>query len=203
MLWSQLTPDEITVELGSHIALGDKLRIPIDETGRMRVDFGSPRGTIGLGELHLATEQKEAGRETIAPVELLKGSIVLLSRTDPEARTIPLAARRDASPGEFFADAIATIQNQSFIQPVPQWAQYTVIGVFMIFGFFIPRRKKFAAVLLGIVVLTAYAMAAIAVFSRWLMWLPGVVPVGIVAVCLLFRIVTPDSFGRPKKPVIL
>jgi hypothetical protein len=189
--------------LGSHIALGDKIRIPIDDTGRMRVDFGSPRTTIGLGELHLATEQKEAGREPIAPVENLAGSIVLLSRTDPAARTLPLAARRKGSPGELFADAIATIQNQSFIRPAPDWAQYSVIGAFMIFGFFVPRWKKHSTIFYSVVMLTAYAMVALAVFSRYLLWLPGIVPVGVVIVCLLFRIVTPDSFGRPKKPVIL
>ena len=73
----------------------------------------------------------------------------------------------------------------------------------MLFGFFVPRWKKLSAIFYGIVALTAYAMVGLTVFGKWLMWLPGVVPAGAVAVCLLFRIVTPDSFGRPKKPVIL
>jgi hypothetical protein len=202
MLWAQLTPDEVSIELGSHIALGKKLRIPIDASGRMRVDFGSPRGGMGFGELMLASEQKEAGRPTVAPIEQLSGSIVLLSRTDDAARTIPLAARRNGSPGELFAAAIATIQNQSFIEAAPPWAQYAVIVGFMVFGYGVPRWKKFQAVLLGLVALTVYAMVALAVFGQWLVWLPGAMPVGVVAVCLLFRVVTPDSFGRPKKPMI-
>jgi hypothetical protein len=203
MLWAQITPDDVSIELGSHISVGN-LWIPIDESGRMRVDFGSPKGSMGIGELILASEQKEAGRAAIAPIELLKGSIVLLSRTDDQARSIPLAASRNGSPGELFAAAIATIVNQSFIQPAPDWAQYTVIGAFMaLFGYWVPRWKKFRALLMGILVLTIYAMVALAIFGKWLIWLPGVMPVGVVAVCLLFRIVTPDSFGRPKKPVIL
>ena len=50
--------------------------------------------------------------------------------------------------------------------------------------------------------LLALILIALAIFSRWLVWLPGVIPLGVVAVCILFRVVTPDSFGRPKKPVI-
>lgn len=203
MLWKQLTPDEVSVELGSHITLGKSMRIPIDDSGRMRVDFGSPRAGIEFAELMLASEQKEAGRAPIVPIEQLKGGIVLLSRTDTASRTIPLAARRNGSAGELFAAAIATIQNQSFIQSAPPWAQYAVIGVFMLLGYRVPRWKKWKAVVLGFVALAAYVLVALAVFNRWLVWLPGVVPLGLVAVGLLFRVVTPDAFGRPKKPVIL
>ncbi len=202
MLWAKLTPDDVTVETGSHIALGPKLRIPIDAAGRMRVDFGAPRGGLDYEELMLASEQKEAGRETIAPIEQMKGGIVLLSRTDEAARTVPLAARRNGSPGELFAAAIATIQNESFIRPAPPWAQYAVIAAFMLFSFGVPRWKKSKTIFFGVVALAAYTLVALAVFSRWLVWLPGVMPLGVVGVCILFRVVTPDSFGRPKKPVI-
>ena len=202
MLWAKLTPEDISVEVGSHIALGSKFRIPIDAAGRMRVDFGAARAGLDYEELMLASEQKEAGQPTIAPIEQLKDSIVLLSRTDQAARTIPLAARRNGSPGELFAAAIATIQNQSFIRPAPPWAQYAVIAVFGLLSYRVPRLRKSQAVLFGLLALPVYAMIALAVFGKWLVWLPGPVPLGIVAVVLLFRLVTPDSFGRPKRPVI-
>ena len=73
----------------------------------------------------------------------------------------------------------------------------------MLFGYRVPRWKKLQAIAFGLIALTVYMMIALAVFSRWLVWLPGAMPVGVIVVCLLFRIVTPDSFGRPKKPVIL
>ncbi len=203
MLWSQLTPDDVQVELGSHISLGKNLRIPIDELGQMRVDFGAARHNMEVGELLLASEQKEGGNKPIVSLDVLKGSIVLLSRTDSDARTIPLAARRNGSPGELFADAIATIENRSFLQAAPWWAPYAVIAAFMIWSYRVPRMKKLKAVLYGFIALVIYAMVAMAVFSKWLVWLPGVMPAGVVLVCLLFRIVTPDSFGRPKRPVIL
>ncbi len=203
LLWAKLTPDDVTVEMGAYVDLGKKYRIPIDSRGRMRVDFGAPFTAFSFDELALASEQKQSGVKPIVPIDRITGGVVLLSRVDSEARTIPLAARRNGSPGELFAAAIATIQNQSFICPVPDWAQYTVIALFVLWSFPIPKMKKLKTVLYGLVALTVYGLVSMAIFGRWLLWLPGVVPVGMVAVCVLFRLVTPDGFGKPKRPVIL
>jgi hypothetical protein len=203
LLWAKLTPDDVTVEMGSHLDIGKQFRIPIDSAGRMRVDFGAPFAHYAFDEIPLANEQKLAGLKPIVAVDRMTGGIVLLSRTDSGARTIPLAARRNGSPGELFAAAIATIQGQSFIHAAPDWAQYTVIGVFMLLSYPVPRWKKMTTVVAGIVALVIYVLVALAVFGKWLVWLPGVVPAGVVAVAVLFRVVTPDSFGRPKRPVIL
>ena len=201
MLWKQLTPDDVTVELGSHILLGKDLRIPIDAAGRMRVDFGSPRAECSFDDLILATDP-DAGKAALVPLDHLKGGILLLSRTDSAARTVPLAARRKGSPGELFAAAIATIQNQSFIERAPLWAEGAVIAVFMLISYRVPRLKKWVGVVIGFVSLVAYVMTAMAVFDKWLIWLPATVPVGAVLVFVLLRVVTPDSAGRPKRPVI-
>ncbi len=202
MLWLKLTPDEIAVDLGSHIQLGKNLRIPITITGRMRVDFGSPRAEFSFDDLILASEQTAAGTRPHVPLDGLKGGIVLLSRTDTAARTVPFAARRKGSPGELFAAAIATIQNQSFIRRAPLWAEGVVVALLMLVSFRIPREKKWLAVLTGFLTLVIYAMLAMAVFSRWLIWLPATVPLGAVLVFVILRLVTPDSAGRPKRPVI-
>jgi hypothetical protein len=203
LLWSQLTPDDVTIEMGSSIDIGKKFHIPIDNAGRMRVDFGAPFTRFHYDEVPLASEQKIAGLKPIVPIDRITDGIVLLSRVDKAAQTIPLAAHRNGSPGELFAAAVATIQGQSFIQPAPAWAQYAVIGVFMLLSFPVPRWKKWKAIFAGLIILVVYVVVALAVFGKWLIWLPGVTPAGIVAVCVLFRIVTPDKFGRPKRPVIL
>jgi len=202
MLWLQLTPDDVVVELGAHIQMGKDLRIPINDAGRMRVDFGARRGEFSYADLILASEQMSAGTPPLVPLERLKGGIVLLARTDAAARTVPLAAQRMGSPGELFAAAIATIQNRSFIRRSPLWAEGVVVAAFMLVSFRIPRLKKWLAGLIGFLALVIYAMLAMAVFSRWLVWLPATVPLGAVLVFVLLRVVTPDSAGRPKRPVI-
>jgi hypothetical protein len=203
LVWAKLTPDDVTVEMGSHIDIGKQFHIPIDSRGRMRVNFGTSFTSFTFEELALASEQKQSGVAPIVPIDRLTGGIVLLSRTDSAARTVPLAARRNGSPGELFASAIATIQNQSFIRPVPDWAQYAVIGVFMLWSFPVPRMKKFKTILYGLLALVVYGLVALAVFGQWLLCLPGVAPAGVVAICVLFRLVTPEGFGKPKRPVIL
>ena len=202
MLWKQLTPEAITVELGSHVAVGPQLRIPIDTAGRMRVDFGSPRGGFSFDDLLLAAEQAEAGRPTNVPLENLKGSIVILARTDAGARTLPLAAARKGSPGELFAAAIATIQNQSFIRRAPLWAEALAVAAIAAIAFRLLRIKKTTTLGAGVVTIAAYVLVAMAVFSRWLIWLPILPVLGAMLVAMLYRIVIPDSVQKPKRPVI-
>ncbi len=202
MLWAKLTPDDVRVVIGSHVALGDKLRIPIDARGQVRVDFAARLQRYGFDELLLANEQLQAKNPPIVDAAKMRGTIVLLARTDTPARTLPLAARRKGSAGELFAAAIATIQSQSFIQRAPLWAEGFVLLAAMLASFRVPRLTRWKAVTIGFVFLTIYTLVAMAVFNRWLVWLPGVMPLGAVLFFVLFRVATPDSAGKPKKPVI-
>ena len=202
MLWEKLTPDDVTVETGSHISLGDKLRIPIDSAGRMRVNFGSLRTKFSLEDLVLASEQIQAGRKPKIPLDRIKNSVALLSRTDEAAETLSFATGRRGSPGQLFAAAIATIENKSFIRPCPLWANGAVLAAFTILSAFVPRRKKLGTIVLGIIALTVYGMIAMAVFNRWLMYLPFVLPVGMVVIFTVIRLSMPNPNKRLTKPVI-
>jgi hypothetical protein len=203
MMWARLTQDEVIVEIGSHIDLGRKRRIPIDARGRMRVDFATPRGDLTFDNLLCATEQASAGNPPVADLTRLKGRIVLLSRVDSQARKIPLAARRAGSPGELFAAAIATMQNSSFIRRAPQWAEVTIVVLLALLALVVPGWSRFAVLATGFVVLTAYVLIAMAVFSHSLVWLPAVMPAGAVLCLVLFRLLASDAVPRPTKPVIL
>ena len=77
-----------------------------------------------------------------------------------------------------------------------------MVALLMLVSFRVPRQKKWLAVIVGFLALVIYVMLAMAVFSRWLVWLPATVPLGAVLVFVILRLVTPDSAGRPKRPVI-
>ena len=203
MMWARLTPDEVSVELGSHIDLSHKRRIPIDARGRMRVDFATPRGAISFDDMLFAAEQSAAGTRPTVELERLKGRVVLLTRVDAKAKTIPLAASRLGSPGELFGAAIATMQNQSFIRRAPLWVELIVLAAVTFLGCFVPTWKRFGTVAAGFVALAAYVLIAMAVFNRWLIWLPGIMPAGAVLCFIVFRLLSPDTVPKPKKPVIL
>ena len=82
------------------------------------------------------------------------------------------------------------------------WAEAVIIAAFMLISYRVPRLKKWWAPLIGLVSLVAYAMVSMLIFSQWLVWLPAMIPLGAVLVFILLRVVTPDSAGRPKRPVI-
>ncbi len=203
MMWARLTPDEVTVQLGSHIDLGRKRRVPIDARGRMRVDFAAPRGAMSYDDLLFATEQSAAGNRPVADLSKLKGRIVFLSRIDSKAQKISLAARRSGSQGELFAAAIATMQNQSFIQRAPVWVELAVLVALALTGYFVVGWTRLGTCAAAFVALAAYVLISMAVFNRWLIWMPAVLPAGTVLCFIVFRALASDRVARPKKPIIL
>ena len=202
LMWEKLSLDDAQVELGVRIALGDRVEIPVDAAGRMRVDFGVPRGRCGFDDLVLAAAQAEAKSDTrnLAP-ETFSGKLLVLSRVDEESRTLRLAAGRSGSAGELFTAAIATIQSRTFIRRAPQWADAVVIGVAMLASLWLPCWRRGRVVFFAAVAVIGYVLAALWVFGSELMWLPITLPVGLAAFLALYRLATPGTEGELQKPV--
>jgi hypothetical protein len=196
LIWEKLTPDDIAVEAGKRIIVGGQFDIPIDERGRMRVDFGVPRTRCGFDDLVLAHAQMDAERTPPVPPETFQGKLLLLSRTDAQAAQLPLAAGRRDSAGELFSAAIATLQARSFIRRVPASFDWAVIVIATVATLALPRwpRGRTLAVLLpGVAV---YALAALALFGRTLIWVPVVLPAGCLLLFLLLRLIVPPQAPR-------
>lgn len=203
LLWSQLSPEDVKVVLGSHLALGEKVRIPIDERGQMRVNFGVPRTTFSFEDLLLAAEQFAAKTHLEIPAERLAKGTAILARTDAAVRTLPVLWRENLSPGEYFASALATIHAGWFITRAPAWVDWTIIGVVAVLSLWIPRWKKRTVLGLACAALLAYALGALLLFSRELIWLPALLPLGLFLFVVLYRLSTPDWAAKPKRPVLL
>jgi hypothetical protein len=201
LLWEKVPLDEVSVELGRHVVLGDRVEIPIDALGRMRVDFGVRKEQCAFDDLILAAEQRDAGRPSQVPASFFSGRFVLLSRGTPDARPLRLAAGRRGSTGELFAAAIATVQNRSFIQKAPWWSDLVIIGGFAFVAFWIPRWGKGLTVFVGVVSLLAYTLGALALFGAKLLWISGVIPAGLVLFLVLYRLASPniDPWSIPPK----
>lgn len=203
LLWKQLRADDVAVELGSHIAVGDQLRIPIDAGGQMRVNFGTPHTTLGFDELLLAGEQVAAKQKATAPVERLAGGIALLARTEPTTRTLPFPFGRRGSTGELTAAAIATIQSGTFIRRVPGWFDFAFIGVVALASLWVPQWRRRTAALLALGALVAYGAAGAALFHFHRLTLPAALPLGLLLFVVLYRLATPHWAWKPRRPVIL
>jgi hypothetical protein len=195
LLWEKVSADDLVVEAGHRIILNDQVEIPIDEFGRMRVDFGVPRGRCGFEDLVLASAQQEAQRPPSLASGLLAGKLLMLSRADRAAQTVPLAAARSGSRGELLAAGIATIQSRSFMKRAPLAFDCALLLVAALAGYRAPRWKKRSLWITGLVLAAVYILVALALFAKTLLWMPIVFPAGLLVFLILFRTVTPD-YGR-------
>jgi CHASE2 domain-containing sensor protein len=202
LLWEKAPLDDVSVVLGSHIAIGDRLTIPINAAGEMRVDFGSRRDQCGLDDLVLAAEQRDAASSQAQPAtELFAGRFLLLGRTDSQVSNLRLARGRPGSSAELFAAAIATIQGRSFIQRAPWWSDLIIIGFFALLGYWVPRWSKGLTLFLGFATVPAYTLFALAFFGAKLLWLSAAVPAGLLLFLILYRLASPnlDPWSTPPK----
>ena len=196
LLWLRVTPAEVTIELGSHISLPQGRKIPIRADGTLLI---SPKAAnkarrITLNELALATQQHNAGQKTGLELETVHDQI-MLARTPAN----PL------SPPDVFAATLATIQTSAYVHRV-SWifdCAFLLIATVVVVGK-LRHLSRVDLVLSAIAFTAAYCLIALAVVSRWLVWLPGCLPLGAVWLLVVISIVIPhrDRTGRPKATTI-
>ena len=187
MLWYGVTPEEVEVVPGSHIALGKALRIPVDAAGTMAVDFAIPLVRLPAADLILAAEQAQSGHATTTPVSSFKDGLALLARTDKEARTLPLANGRLGSRGELAAAAIATLQAGKFPTRAGVPVEAAIVVAAGLLGWFCNRRGKLGATMLCLGILSFYLLGALGIFAAWQVALPLLLPAGLILFLVLYR----------------
>jgi hypothetical protein len=190
LLWLRVTPAEVTIDLGSHISLPQGRKIPIRADGTLLVspNAGKKARRITLNELALATQEHDAGQKAATEFENMRDRIVL-------ART----PANPFSPPDVFAATLATIQTNAYVRRV-HWIFDCVMLLLAAVVIGALRHISRVDLILGAIAFTAaYCLIALAVVSRWLIWLPGILPLGAVWLLVLIAIVTPHRF-RAKRP---
>ncbi len=188
MQWAKVTADEVEIALGSHIALGSAVRIPIDEAGRMAVNFGAHYDRVSYDELLLAREQSEHGETPDVPVAQIKGRVLVLARTDVNARLFATPASGRVSPGELTTAALATIQLSSYPRFISAWFGWGLVALVAVASYWVPRWKSSRLALFVVFVEVGYVAAAVLCFKAWRVELPGVLPLGLLLCLLLLRV---------------
>ena len=190
LLWLRVTPAEVTIDLGSQISLPQGRTIPIRSDGTLLVspNAGKKARRVTLNELALATQQHDAGKKTSTEFDSIRDQIVL-------ART----PANPLSPPDVFAATLATIQTNAYVHRV-NWIFDCVLLLLAVAVVGALRHISKAVLVLGAIAFTAaYSLIALAVISRWLIWLPGVLPLGAVWLLVLISIVTPQRY-RAQPP---
>ncbi|HEY2614395.1 MAG TPA: hypothetical protein VGI42_01690 [Chthoniobacterales bacterium] len=191
LLWLRVTPGEVTIDLGSHISLPGGRKIPIRADGTVLIspNAGKKARRVDLNELLLATQQRDTGKKT--NLETMHDQIVL-------ART----PGNPLSPPDIFAATIATIQTNTYIRRI-SWIFDCI--VLLIAAAVVGRLRDISRVDLilgGIAFTAAYCLIAIEIISRWLIWLPGCLPLGAAWLLVVMSIVGPHRY-RAKRPEVI
>lgn len=186
LLALKLTPDRLTVWLGSHIDLGGTARIPIDEAGRMVLDPGAAARVARLGLDDLLLLANGGAAPTLLPPE--KNAVILLGRTDTAVRQIPASDGTLRAPVEWLAAGVEAIRRGDFVRPLRGWewalglALATAAGTWVFL-----RPTRGGAVAMAVVLLGAYALMAGFLFGGLRLWLPLSLPLGVLGGAALLR----------------
>src|SRR5256714_48799 len=190
LLWLRVTPGEVLIDLDSHISLPHGRKIPIRSDGTLLISPNASRKArhMGMSDLLVAAEARDT--EKNPEMESLRDQIVL-------ART----PANPLSPPDVFAATIATIQSSAYVRRV-SWIFDCVI--LLLAAAIVTKLRDISRVdlVLGAIAFTAaYCLVALGVVSRWLIWLPGCLPLGAVWLLVLVSIVIPHRY-RVRREVI-
>ena len=193
LLWMRVTPAEVKIDIGSYIFLPQGRKIPIRSDGTLLIDPSAAKRArhITLNELLFGAQQHEKKTAMTAHLEDMRDQIVL-ARTPHDETVKP----------DVFAATIATIQGNSFLHRV-SWIFDCVFILLVAAASGIARKfSRIDLVLVAIALSAAYCLIALAILSRWSIWLPGILPLGAVWLVALLCLFAPRRKDDPDLPAI-
>src|SRR5882762_2663821 len=190
LLWMRLTPSEVKIDIGSAITLPTGKKIPIGPDGTLLVNprIAQRARHVALNELLLAAQQHEGGTATGIRIEDIRTQLVL--------------ARVESNSPDLFAAAVGAIQSQTFIRRI-SWIFDCVIVVLV--ALLSGALRKFSRVDLTIGAIAfsaAYCLVALALISRFAIWIPAWLPLGALWISVLLAIFLPKPKGSTRTVAI-
>src|SRR5438105_7773404 len=176
LLWMRLTPGEVKIDIGTAITLPNGTKIPIRSDGTLLIN---PRIVqrarhVTLNELMLAAQQHESGAATAIRLEDIRSHLVL--------------ARVATNAPDVFAAAIGAIQANSFVRRVSWIFDCAMIILAAALSGALRRFSRVDLIIGAIAFSAAYCLIALAIISRFSIWIPASLPLGatwISALCAL------------------
>jgi len=191
MLSEMAAPEDVFIELGNRIKVGAGLSIPIDESGRMRVNFTVQFNRIAYDDLVLTRNQLDNKTTPKISEDVLKNKQLFFTRTDSAARNIIIPGGGRIAPGELFAGAIATIHRRAFIERADLMVEWALIALAAFVAITLPKWRLKYAWIFTLLAAALYTLAAWTVCKNFLILLPGVMPLGLILLLFLFRLAQP------------
>ena len=140
---------------------------------------------LGLNDLLLAAQQKEKKLPEAMSLDDVRDQIVL-----------GLRARNPFETPDAMAASVAAIQTNSFIRRTSWLFDYAMLLLVVAASGPLSRLSLIDLLLGAIAFSAAYCLVALAVLSRWNIWLPGFLPLGALCVVVIFAVILPKGSAR-------
>lgn len=168
-------PEAVSVALGKELRLGDRLRVPLDDDGRMLITyFGQFKKFRYISYADVLME--------LVPAEYFKDKIIIVGATSAGLMDLRVVPFSNVFPGpEIHANIIYTLLTGKFIQVLPWWLSLAIVVVFGLVTVMISLRfKPIVSGLILFILILIYFMLSVYILDRWFIWIELVRPVTVV-----------------------
>ena len=186
LLWMRLTPGEVKIDIGSAITLPNGTKIPLRSDGTLLVNprIAQRARHVTLNELLLAAQQHESGAATSIRLEDIRTQLIL--------------ARAETNSPDVFAAAIGSIQTNTFVRRVSWIFDCVMVVLVALISGALRKFSRIDLTIGAIAFSAAYCLIALAVVSRFSIWIPAWLPLGAIWTAVLFAIVLPKPKGSVR-----
>jgi len=201
--WSGVPAADVTVAPGSAITAGKALRIEIDEAGFFRffLSLAPQVPSVNADSFVLKRDEMLAHVPADDPqrrvLESIKGSLLWAGLDDSKSRSFRLPGGTPVSRADLTARALAVIQTNTHLLPLPPQRQWIAPSATLLFCIWLTNWRK-SRLWPGAVL----ASAALAGISLWLyrqnqQWLPIGPSLALVLATVLLSCLLPSRGAKP------
>jgi hypothetical protein len=200
--WALVPPQDVFVQTGVAITAGKRLRIEIDEAGFFRY-FLSLAPVVPSVNADIFVLSREQAVSSLAPDDPqrkvlagLKNSLLWFGPDDAAARQFRLPNGTPVSPAELTARALAAIQTNSYMRPLPPSRQWMPPAATLLFCMWLSHWRKSRLWPGALAAAAVLAATSLYLYHAGHWWMPLVPSLALLAATVVLAYVLPAPARR-------
>ena len=192
MLDFNIKADQVIINIGDNIKLGNRKTIPIDNRGHVQI-YPALQEDLSIEKINLLTVPSD---ELDGKYKLLLGNRIILignNQNSESIKNIPFRNNSRISNAEHMALAISTIQSGLFISEVSKNKEILIWSILILIGAMILKShslKAFSRVGLLIIIYLSFSML---LFQSNGQWASPIAPLALFIVMTIFSLVLSEK----------
>ena len=192
MLDFNIKADQVIINIGDNIKLGNRKTIPIDNRGHVQI-YPALQEDLSIEKINLLTVPSD---ELDGKYKLLLGNRIILignNQNSESIKNIPFRNNSRISNAEHMALAISTIQSGLFISEVSKNKEILIWSILILIGAMILKShslKAFSRVGLLIIIYLSFSML---LFQSNGQWASPIAPLALFIVMTMFSLVLSEK----------